>query len=522
MKNLIKIFCVSIFLATFACSENLDLKPIDTGSVDGFFTSTTDVVAGVNGIYDVFTGDWWGGAFIHVQPHFEAATENAIICCAWEYQYKRIAQGTMNPSTGGVLAWKWDYGYQAIFRVNSILEVLNSGSIADLETETANKLEAELRFLRAYVYHELTFLYGDVPLVQKTLTPAEARDIVRDSKKTVEDAMYADLDFAIANLDETPFQGEFGRPTKQAALTLKGRALLFRNQFSEAANVLSQVMAMEGGAVDLDPDYESLFRGANEQSPEIIWSLQYVDSEVGSGEGNFLGAHYGPNQLAGTSASQGQGWGAFNFTQFLVDDYYMTDGKRFDESPLYDPDNPWANRDSRFEGTFFYPGTVYRGTVLEEKNFNANGAEKTIKIASRKWKNETSNNSFSNNGGEDLVLMRYADVLLMYAEAVNETSGPTAAVYEAVNKIRARAKMPPFPEGLNQDQMRDEIKHERKVEFFLEGTRYFDLLRWRDAETVLLKVTNESRTFDPGTHYLWPIPQFAIDQSPGLAQNPGY
>lgn len=334
--------------------------------------------------------------------------------------------------------------------------------------------------------------------------------------------MFEDIEFAVQNLDVEPFQGEFGRPTKVAALFLKGKALLYRNKFAEAAAALKQIIDLEGGAVSLDPDYESLFRGANEQSPEIIWSLQYVDNSTGSGEGNFLGAHYGPNQLDGTSASQGQGWGAFEFTQFLVDDYYMTDGKRFDESPLYNPADPWANRDSRFEGTFFYPGTVYRGTVLEEKNFNVNGAEKGIKIASRKWKNETSNNSFTNNGGEDLVLMRYADVLLMYAEAVNEVSGPTAEVYGAVNKVRARAQMPDFPQGLSQAEMRDEIKHERKVEFFMEGTRYFDLLRWRDAQTVLLKVTAESRTFDPNKHYLWPIPQFAIDQSPELTQNPGY
>ncbi|MEM8887525.1 MAG: RagB/SusD family nutrient uptake outer membrane protein [Bacteroidota bacterium] len=522
MKHLFKIFTLTTFLLLASCEDTLDLTPLDTGAVDGFFTSTTDVIAGVNGVYNSFTGSWWGGAFIHVQPHFEAATENAIICCAWEYQYKRIAQGTMNASTGGVIQWKWDYGYRAVFRINSILEVIESGVIEDLTPEVRGKLEGELRFLRSYVYHELTFLYGDVPLILKTLTPAEARAVTRTPKNEVEAAMFADMDFAIQNLEETPFQGEFGRPTKQAALTLKGKAQLYRNDFSGAASTLAQVIAMEGATVSLDPDYESLFRGANEQSPEIIFSLQYVDSEVGDGEGNFLGAHYGPNQLAGTTASQGQGWGAFNFTQLLVDDYWMDDGLPFDQSPRYDPDNPFQNRDPRFAGTFFFPGEVYRGTVLEEKHFNANGAVKTIKIASRKWKNETSNNSFSSNGGEDLVLMRYADVLLMWAEATNEVSGPTADVYEAVNKVRARVSMPDFPAGLSQDQMRDEIKHERKVEFFLEGTRYFDLIRWRDAETVLLQVTAESRTFDPSVNYLWPVPQFAIDQSPELTQNPGY
>lgn len=523
MKTGLKIIFAAFILINIGCKEELELDPIDSGSVDGFFTSTTDLVAGVNGVYNTFTGSWWGGGFIHTQPHFEAATENAVICCAWEYQYKRIAQGSMNPNTGGVLAWKWDYGYRAIFRANSMLEVLESGSITDLQPEVAKKLEAELRFLRAYVYSELTFLYGDVPLVLSTLSPADARSLVRDSKQTVEAAMYEDIDFAIANLDVEPFQGEFGRPTKVAAMFLKGKSQLFRDQFSDAAATLKQIVDMEGGAVSLDPDYESLFRGMNEQSPEIIWSLQYVDSEVGAGEGNFLGAHYGPNQLDATAASQGQGWGAFEFTHHLVDDYYMTDGLPFDQSPLYNAEDPYANRDGRFAGTFFFAGEVYRGVTLEEGNFFSNGAEKSIKIASRKWKNETSNNSFSANGGEDFVLMRYADVLLMYAEALNETSGPNAEVYETLNKVRARANMPDFADGFSQDQMRDEIKHERKVEFFMEGTRYYDLLRWRDAEEVLLMPDiSESRSFDASKHYLWPIPQFAIDQSPGIVQNPGY
>jgi hypothetical protein len=523
MKNLFKILFAGMIIISVSCgTDNLDLVPLDQGSVDGFFTSESDVVAGVNGVYETFTGSWWGGAFVHVQPHFESVTENAIICCPWEYQYKRIAQGSMTPATGGVLAWKWDYGYRAIFRVNSILEVIASGDV-ELSAEAAAKLEAELRFLRGYVYNELTLLYGDVPLVQSVLSPDEAKELTRDPKQTVVSFMYADLDFAIANLETSPYRGEWGRPTKQAALALKGRAQMYNSDFSGAISTLAQVIALEGSATYLDPDYESLFRGANEQSPEILFALQYVDNETGSGEGNFLGAHYGPNELAGTTASEGQGWSAFQYTQFLVDEYHMTDGLPFDQSPLYDPDNPFENRDSRFTGTFFYPGTVFRGVTLEAKHFNSNGTKKSINIASRKWKNETSINSFTNNGAEDLVLLRYADVLLMYAEAVNEVSGPTSDVYESVNKILARAGQPNLSEGMTQDEMRTRIKHEREVEFFLEGTRYFDLLRWRDAEEVLLQVTSgEQRVFNPSTHYLWPIPQFVLDQNPGITQNPGY
>jgi hypothetical protein len=523
MKNIFRLLLVFTIVSTTSCREALDLNPIDVGAVDGFFTTTSDVVAGVNGVYQIFQGDWWGGAFVHVQPHFISCTENAVICCAWEYQYKRVAQGVMNSTTGGVLSWKWDYGFQAIFRVNSILEVLDSGVIEDMTPEDEAKIRGELLFLRAYVYAEMTHLYGDVPLVTKVLTPEEARSITRDPKATVVAQIHADLDFAASNLDTSPYLGQFGRPTRQAALALKGRTHLWNNEFAEAASVLQQVIDLEGDAVALDDDYESLFRGANEQSPEILFSLQYVDQETGAGEGSFLGAHYGPNQLDGTAAAQGQGWGAFQFTSHLVDDYYMQeDGLPIDQSTFYDPAQPFEGRDPRFKWTFFTPGSVYRGVTLDSANFNSNGTVKDIPIASKKWKTEDANNSFTNNGSADLVLMRYADVLLMFAEATNEVSGPTAAVYEAVNKIRARADMPDFPTGLSKDEMRDEIKHERKVEFVMEGTRYFDLLRWRDAETVLLQVTNEARIFDPSIHYLWPVPQFAIDQSPNLTQNPGY
>ena len=122
----------------------------------------------------------------------------------------------------------------------------------------------------------------------------------------------------------------------------------------------------------------------------------------------------------------------------------------------------------------------------------------------------------------DFVLLRYADVLLMYAEAQNEASGPDASVYDAVNKVRARAGVADFTPGMTQAEMRDEIRHERRIEFVMEGTRYFDLLRWRTAEMVIPSNTLANYVFDPSKNYLWPIPQTAIDVNPGITQNPGY
>ena len=332
----------------------------------------------------------------------------------------------------------------------------------------------------------------------------------------------ADLNFAVDNLDTSPNNGEFGRPTKLTALAVIGRAQIFDNRFADAAGTFQQIINMEGSVVDLDPDYESLFNGSNEQSPEIIWSFQAVGNGVG--EGSYFQVHYAPpNVPAGVTSG---GWNSMQYTRNLIDDYYMADGLSISESSMYDPENIYENRDPRLAMSFLRPGDIWDGFEMVDNNFFYNGAAPDATYAAqvicKKWCSEET----IDNGDTDVdfVLIRYADVLLMYAEAQNEVSGPDASVYEAVNKIRARAGMPDFPAGLSQDQMREEIRHERRIEFVMEGTRYYDLIRWRTAETVIPSVQElQNRVFDPSKNYLWPLPQSAIDSNPELIQqNPGY
>ncbi len=526
MKNIHKILLLLVAItATYSCSEDvLEIDPPGFASAEGFYKSASEVEAGINGIYQIFQGDWWGGAFVHIFPHFEAVTENAVLCCSWEYGVTAISNGTISPTSGGFQSWKWDFGYQAVTRANQIEDVILNTELDGMTDELEGQFLAEVRFLRAFVYAELSFLYGDVPLILTPIDGQEAREIVRTPKATVVDAILSDLDFAIANLETSPRNGDLGRPTLQAAIALKGKVQLYNDQFAEAASTLSDVIAMEGGAVTLDPNYESLFRGENEASSEILFGIQYVGQEAGAGEGTFIMTHYAPSGLDGTSASEGQGWGSLFYTRSLIDDYYMSDGMDIGTSPLYDENNIYDNRDPRFKMTFFTPGDDYRGqTLVAPDNFLVNGATPSLPMACKKWVTDVDVNSLSDRSSADLVLMRYADVLLMYAEAQNEAVGPDASVYDAVNKIRSRVGMPNFAAGLSQDQMRDEIRHERKIEFMMEGHRYFDLMRWRTAENVIPSIPDyENRSFDPAKNYLWPIPQGALDQSPNLTQNPGY
>ncbi len=514
---------VFVILFSWACNDDL-LEKSDpgSGSVEAFFNNEEELILGINGVYNAFQGSWWGGSLIHIQPHLAAASDNAVICCPWEYGFPAVGDGTMTSTTGGIVAWKWDFGFQAITRVNQMLQLIDQG-VPGLEPADAIKWQAELRFLRGYIYNEMLTVYAGVPLITEVLTPAEALEVGRSTKEETFNQVMTDLNFAVDNLDTEPNNGQRGRPTKQTALAYIGKAQLYNEMFAEAASTFQQIIDMEGTTVDLDPDYESLFNGSNEDSPEIMFSLQAVGN--GNGEGNFFQIHYAPQSLP-SGATTG-GWNSMQYTRDLIDDYYMTDGLPISSSPLYNSNAIFANRDPRLAMSFLRPGDIWSGFVLEDINFTFNGQTPhptlAAMVVSKKWSSEETLDPGDTD--VDFILMRYADVLMMYAEAQNEAVGPDASVYSAVNKIRARAGMPDFPAGLTQEEMRDEIRHERRIEFVMEGTRYFDLIRWRIAETVIPNsvVGLQNRVFDPSKNYLWPIPQTAIDSNPELInQNPGY
>ncbi|MCG8308776.1 MAG: RagB/SusD family nutrient uptake outer membrane protein [Cytophagales bacterium] len=520
MKKTSFIIAFTITLILACDSDFLEKSDPGSGSVENFFNNEDELVFGINGVYNAFQGSWWGGSLIHIQPHFDGATDNATICCPWEYGFPAVGDGTMTPTSGGIVAWKWNFGYQALTRVNQMLKLIDEG-VPGLEEANAQKWIAELRFLRGFIHFEMMNVYGDIPLVLSVLTPEEALELGRVPKDQVFAEIMKDMQFAADNLETTPNRGEIGRPSKQAALGYIGKFYLFNGMFDEAAATLKQVIDMEGDAVLLDPDYESLFNGTNESSKEIVFSFQAVGD--GAGEGSYFQVHYAPPNFPGITSG---GWNSMQYTRKLVDDYYMTDGLSIQDSPLYDPDNIYENRDPRLAWTFLRMGDTWAGNVMEERNFFYNGAapdqEYAANLICKKWCNEET----MNNGdtGIDFILLRYADILLMYAEAQNEAVGPDASVYEAVNKVRNRSNMPDFPAGLSKEQMRDEIRHERRIEFVMEGTRYYDLIRWGTAEDVIPSIPElQNRVFDPAKNYLWPVPQSAIDSNPEkIKQNPNY
>jgi len=522
MKIYSKITCILLIylLGTTACSDTfLEKAPLDEGSVEGFFETEEDVVRALNSVYDVFQGDIWGGSFFWNQYSVDGMTDNAVGCCPWEFQIPVIAKGEHNPTSGGVINTKWDFGYEGIFRSNSVLENIED---IEMDADTKNSIIAEARFLRGLIYFELTNYYGDVPLVLNVISREEGLAVSRNSKSEVLTAILSDLDYAETNLADEPLFGHTGRATSKAAIAVKTRLKLYNEDYAGAAAEAKKLMDMSAAnpsGIGLVNNYEDVFSADNENNQEVLFDIQFTEGT--QGEGNYAQVSLAP----GPEGSPGSGWGSYTPTDQIANSFYMTDGLHIDESPLFNPDEPYANRDPRMYANLFIPGVSdWRGNV-----YDASLSGFSPFFAIRKWVDldATIGEGGCSCNENNFILYRYADILMNYAEAVNEMSGPTAEVYDAINQIRARVNMPDVAAGLSQEEMRQVIRHERHVEFPWEGTRRDDLIRWGIAEQIVPNVTLfgemlDQRIFISPKHDLFPVPQKEIDQNPNLTQNPGW
>lgn len=478
-----------------SCSDGLlEVDPTSNFTEDIFWETEDDAVAAVNAAYAVTRG--------HVGRLWESViTPNSYS----DTDLTQLQRGAHDPGNENIFIERWNDNYEGIGRTNNLL-----GNIDQIEMEERLKerVKGEARFLRAFFYSELASLYGGVPLILDPPDASEQGDLPRDSKEDVIAQVLSDLNFAIEVLPlrSAYTGGDIGRATKGAALALKARVLLYQGRWEEAAAAAQEVMQL--GEYSLFPDYRELFMPANENNQEIIFDAQFVDPEYTHVVDRWLELQYDIVPLPD-----------------LVNSYLMIDGQTIQESPLYNPENPYQNRDPRLMQTIVIEGTMFRGQVVPEgKQFNTGyGYKKNTTYA------DDVEASVNENSGLNFIILRYADVLLMYAEAQNEASGPDASVYEALNLIRDRAGMPELPAGLSQAEMRETIRHERRIELAGEGLYYNDIRRWRTAEVVMntdIFDKNgdflQSRSFDPSRDYLWPIAEETMQDNPALEQNPGY
>jgi len=348
-----------------------------------------------------------------------------------------------------------------------------------------------------------------------------------------------------------------GRPTKGSALTLKGWVELYaasplRNpdqnldKWKAAAATNRQVMEL--GVYDLFPDFGKIWLPENNNNIEVIFDYQVSTSKDGGGTRE---GYFGPAFVNGVQ----QAWANYAPTQELVDDFAMDNGKVItDPTSGYDAQHPYKNREKRFYETIIYDSSVWQGDIMlmrvgvgspNEIDLGGKNDVTNTGYYARKTLDERvlgQDNLSNNNGGQNYIWFRYAEVLLSYAEAQNEAIGPDQSVYDAVNGVRLRTDLPELPTGLSQEQMRIAIHRERRVELAFEDKRWWDVLRWKIADGptgvlnnpthgMYIEVVNGTlkyttvkvtdRTF-PEKMYLMPIPIQVRNRNTNLGQNSGY
>lgn len=511
------IYITLTLFALTGCKESfLDVTPTDRFTQDNFWNTQEKAEAALNATYATLLNS---NSFYSARNfiYLDALTPNT-------YQYNAdeniISRGLHNANTG-TFNTTWNICYQGIGRANNLLANIDNVSMDDA---TKKRYKAEAKFLRALFYFPLWNLYGGAPVI--TDAPPKSFDdpnyitqatAPRNTANEVLSQILKDLDEAIANdvLPLTTTGAAKGRATRGAAQAFKARVLLYAGRWEEAAAAAKQVI--DSKAYSLFSSYRGLFYLENEGNSEVIFDVQYKLPEFAHSLDVMLDQQLGNAPLP-----------------TLVNDYYATDGKPIATSALYNAAAPYENRDPRLQATVIIPGTTFKGAKVTENQYPSTGYG-LKKYTIFKDNEKPANVPTANNSELNLIVIRYADVLLMYAEAMNEAFGPEAGadkgltVSAAVNLVRKRVNMPDLPVGLTKEQMRAEIRHERRIELAGEGLYYFDIRRWKIAEQVLnTDVYNikgariDSRAFNPNRDYLWPIPSIAIQNNSALEPNPNY
>ncbi|HXH99905.1 MAG TPA: RagB/SusD family nutrient uptake outer membrane protein [Sphingobacteriaceae bacterium] len=504
MKKILYVILIGIIM-TGCSDELLELQPNDRFTEDTFWKTQEHVQLGINACYQTLRqpGLYGGGVPLIL---LESVSPNS-------YNYtnslgvRAITESNHNPSTAGIISNLWSSCYAGIGRTNTLLDRIEP---IPMDAALKERIKGEAKFLRALFYFTLVNNYGGVPLILNEPNVAAHSLLPRNTKTQVITQVLKDLAEASAGtvLPLTYTAGNIGRATRGAALSLKTRVLLYNENWQEAATTAKQVMALN--TYSLFANYRNLFLPDNENNNEVVFDVQFKSPEFRHNFDIIL-------QRFNTAAP----------VQNLVDDYYMSDGLPITSSPLYDPLNPYKNRDPRFYQTIGYVGGKFNGQVVTASTFPQTGY--TFKKFTVYEDDVVKQLVEDNQSDINFILIRYPDVLLMYAEAQNEFSGPDASVYNAVNLVRDRAGIPALSAGLSKEQIRQQIRHERRIEFAGEALYYYDVKRWKIADKVLTgpvlnsrRQTIGTRLFDPSRDYLWPIPIIEIEDNPNLEQNPGY
>ena len=569
-RNSLLSFAAACCLITASCKKDSALSVANLSAVDQTTAFATESAADLV-LNDVYSNlpDQYNSVF----DAFDNWSDNCMTGFNWCISANAArTKATINSNTSFYYNWgstngttiasswlNWDHLYAAIRKCNVFIAGVDAST--SLSDSYKSQRLGEAKVLRAFFYHIVWMLYGGGPIITKPDNRALDGDSIYHKRATFDENftfLETELTDAASMLSTNSGNSGGGRVTKGAALTLRGWIELFYasplnntsndvSRWAAAAATNKQVMQLN---YTLYSKYDELFLGSGNNNNEGIFYREYLGLKAGSN----ISGYQGPGYVGTTWLS----WGGSTPTQELVDDYAMANGMAItDAGSGYDATNPYANREPRFRQSILFNGNTFNGVQylsavgsgsnaidLSDASDNTNtgyAMKKCIDTTVNVWQGGASSQYY--------YYFRYAEVLLNYAEAQNEAVGPDQSVYDALDQIRTRAGVPTYTTvypGATQSQMRDYIRRERRVELAFEGKRYYDLLRWKIAETNLnhvmhgMEITGSASagwtytrinavpsgspqwSFDASKNYLLPIPLSILGQNPELEQNPNY
>lgn len=552
MKSKILFGLLLSALLSVSCKKGfLDRKPLDELIDETFYTNEETLQLAVNGCYAYLKGK--------ATLDYENLGDNTLNSSTNDYM--RIASGNFANDLG-TLNSEWATDYDGIRRCNAFLENYKK---AQGRENVKESMASEVRFIRAYTYFYLTQFFGDVQLITKTLLITDPEVYgTRNKKAEVVDFILKELEEAAVNLPLTATGANLGRITKGAALALKARVALYNQKYDIAEKAAKDVM---------DLGVYQLYTTATSATAYNDFFTYKGKIKNAVNKETILARIYSAEQLSYHNMSreaqvpdQASRW---NPTKSLVDAYLCIDGLPINKSPLYKEDtyaNIFKNRDPRMPQTILQPGSLWGGRQ-DGQNIASTatwGTFTTPKFISNKLGSvtitgyyftkyvEPSTVAAVSKDENDIHLIRFAEVLLTYAEAKLERGTLTQAdINITINKLRDRVGMKPMiitELTANGMDLQTEVRRERRVELALEGQRYFDIIRWKQGNLLAEDVkgmkkslafrasdvanlpadaqgyiiANTGRVFTDAKNYLWPIPLTQIQRNPALGQNPNW
>ncbi len=524
MKKIIYFFIGFCILAN-GCDRKLDLKDPNRFSTADFWKTKDQAFAGVTAIYNALGTD---GTYMRSFPGLTDSRGDDFTGDSPWLDLVLTGQFII-PTTSAPVQWIWRDLYMVVNRANQVLAYVSQYDPSVLTADQKNRILGQAYFLRGLAYYDLATSFKIVPVITEPITnssqfyaPTATEDVLWSQIFSDLQAAEANLPISYANVDG-PDKGQKGRATKGAAAGLLGKAYLYRKDYVKAGAQFEKFFSGGplNGVYSLMPNYRDNFKDVNENNAESLFEVQFTE-----GTGTDFNWTFDPTTswkqvtaISVTYGMEGAGFSDYLPTRWLYNEFKLeptiagkSDPRLLATIASYEP----ADNSTQAYGQDWITFLTAHGVT-----------NPTTRIYPRKQTNDGLGRAFETpESGINYRVLRYADILLMYAEVLNET-GKTAQAYPFIQQVRTRANLPDLATvkpNMTQTQMRDQLAHERALEFAIEGQRINDIIRWgwlyNPAKLAELKAHDaDFNTWTPGNEWL-PIPQSELDVNKNLLPNP--